>query len=101
MGDDGGGETGDETGAQVEGGRLTRRELALGLAVRADELFLQFSDVTSHGTCQKITQIRIGAGSTYGDNLVHAELGHGVRDLLEQDGAETGQNTHIGGILAG
>lgn len=42
LGDDGGSETGDETRAQVEGGGLTRGELALGLAVGTDELFLHF-----------------------------------------------------------
>lgn len=30
--------------------------------------------------------------NTYEDNLVHAEFGHGVRNLLEQDGSESNKN---------
>jgi hypothetical protein len=65
LGDDGGGHTGDETTTEVEGGGLSAGELALGLTPDLEDLL--HSD------------------------LVHGELGHGVRDLLEQDGAETGR----------
>lgn len=64
LGDDGGGETGDETGAQVQAGESAGTELGLGLAGGVDKLF-------------------------EGD-LKHAELGHGVRHLLEEDGTEAG-----------
>lgn len=59
----GSGETGDETGAQVVGGLFTSGEISDLLA-------------------------RSGDNVLEGD-LVNSELGHGVRDLLEQDGTET------------
>ena len=62
--DDGGGHTGDETGRQVETGLLSTSERVLGLAGSGEDLL--------------------------DGNLEDGELGHGVRDLLEQDGAETG-----------
>lgn len=62
--DDGGGHTGDETGAEVEAGLLTLGKRGLGAAHGVEDLLR-------------------------GD-LEDGELGHGVGDLLEQDGAETG-----------
>lgn len=60
--DDGGSETGNETGAQVDGGLETVREGLLGPV----------------------------AESSLRNLLEDDELGHGVRDLLEEDGTETG-----------
>ena len=62
--DDGSGHTGDETGAEVEAGLLTLGKRGLGAAEALEDLL--------------------------GGNLEDGELGHGVGDLLEQDGAETG-----------
>ena len=55
LGDEGGGETGDETGAQVELGEGGWRQGLLGFACRGDGLLE--------------------------DNLIHSEFGHCVRDL--------------------
>lgn len=60
---DGSGHTGDETSGQVDHGQLRTDELVLGLSGSGDDLLL-------------------------GD-LEDGELGHGVRDLLEEDGSES------------
>jgi len=70
LGDDGSSETGNETGAKVDGG------------------------------LQAVGHILLGpdAVDSLGNLLVHDELGHGVGDLLEEDGAETsveGANTLV------
>lgn len=62
--DGSGGETSDKTGTEVEHGSFTTGEFGLGLAVSRDGLLE--------------------------DDLHGGELGHVVRDLLEQDGTETG-----------
>lgn len=70
LGDDGGGHTGDETGRKVETGGLALGELGLVLAGELEDLL--------------------------GCDFVDGELGHGVRDLLEENGTETsveGTNT--------
>lgn len=72
LGDDGSGHTGDQTGAQVDGGQGTGREVLLG-AERSED----------------------GLGGTLEDD----ELGHGVGDLLEQDGAESRVETAEGTVL--
>ena len=64
LGDDGGGHTGNQTSRQVKTGGLTRGERVLGLASGGEDLL--------------------------DGDLVDGELGHGVRDLLEEDGTETG-----------
>lgn len=75
LGDDGGGETSDETGAEVD------------------------SRVHSWGSGLLVNL----AVDCLGDLLVDDELGHGVRDLLEEDGAKArveGQDTLIPQDLA-
>jgi hypothetical protein len=61
--DEGGGETGDETGREVERGLGALGELGRLLAGGRADLLKR--------------------------NLVDGELGHGVGDLLEEDGTET------------
>ena len=68
------GETGDQTRAKVERRSLRVRELCLGLAIHV-ECVLE-------------------------DNLHRGELGHVVRHLLEQNGAETGVEA-ANALLAG
>lgn len=62
LGDNGGGHTGDQTRSQVDGGQGRAREVLLGASSLEDGLR---------------------------DTLENDELGHGVGDLLEQDGAES------------
>ena len=64
LGDDGSGHTGDETGRQVKTSLLTTGERVLGLSGRGEDLL--------------------------DGNLEDGELGHGVWDLLEENGTETG-----------
>ena len=63
LGDDGSGHTGDETGRQVKTSLLTTGERVLGLSGRGEDLL--------------------------DGNLEDGELGHGVWDLLEENGTET------------
>jgi hypothetical protein len=63
----GSGHTGDQTTTQVDGGQLATDQLVLRLAGGGNDLLL--------------------------GNFEHGELGHGVRNLLEQDGTETGVET--------
>lgn len=64
---DGSGHTSDQTTSQVDTSQLATDQLVLRLTGRGDNLFL--------------------------GNFEHGELGHGVRNLLEQDGTETGVET--------
>lgn len=78
LGDESSGETGEDTGAKVETGDGTGGELALVLA----------------GSLDCVLE----------NDLVHGELGHGVRNLLEQDRTEAVQRSKwapwSGSILA-
>lgn len=63
MRDDGSGHTSDQTSEQVDGRQLSSSQLVLGLSSSSNDLLLS--------------------------NLEHGKLGHGVRNLLEQDGSES------------
>lgn len=81
--DDGGGHTGDETGREVETHLLTTGERVLGSAGSLEDLL--GSDLEAG-----LMSIRTCLLARPRKNNLHGELGHGVGDLLEQDGTETG-----------
>jgi len=77
--DDSGGHTGDNTTGEVESLVLCAGEGVFRLAGRAENVFGGQFEAVRSSLARALSKVLLNS---------HGELGHGVWDLLEQDGTE-------------